>query len=204
LSSASLIQQYKEKKDYEKQDKHILRIKSSVNHLTQILNDFLSLGKLEEGKIDVNKESLDLENFLNEVSEEVGSFMKAGQKVNIKCLPGVKGISTDARILRNIMFNLISNASKYSDADKIILVSCELNNGKVIFSIKDEGIGIPKEDQKHLFDRFFRASNAGNVQGTGLGLNIVKRYVDLLDGEITFTSEYGKGSTFLISIPHHS
>jgi signal transduction histidine kinase len=67
--------------------------------------------------------------------------------------------------------------------------------------VKDLGIGIPKEDQKHLFDRFFRASNAGNIQGTGLGLNIVKRYVDLLSGEITFTSEYGKGTTFHVSIP---
>jgi PAS domain S-box-containing protein len=203
LSSASLIQQYKDKGDFDKHDKHVQRIKSSVNYLTLILNDFLSLGKLEEGKIDVNKERLEIEHFLGEVSEEVGSFLKPGQKVSINCLPGVKELETDVRILRNIMFNLISNASKYSDADKTIHVSCELNNGKIIFSIKDEGIGIPKEDQKHLFDRFFRASNAGNVQGTGLGLNIVKRYVDLLNGEVTFKSEYGKGSTFLISIPHY-
>jgi signal transduction histidine kinase len=69
------------------------------------------------------------------------------------------------------------------------------------FHIRDEGIGIPKEDHKHLFDRFFRASNAGNIQGTGLGLNIVKRYVDLLNGSITFSSEYEKGSTFIVSIP---
>lgn len=179
------------------------RIKSSVNYLTLILNDFLSLGKLEEGKVDVNKECLEIEHFLIEVSEEVGSFLKPGQKVSINCLHGVKEFETDVRILRNIMFNLISNASKYSDAGKTINISCELNNGKMTFGIKDEGIGIPKEDQKHLFDRFYRASNAGNVQGTGLGLNIVKRYVDLLDGEITFNSEYGKGSTFLISIPHH-
>lgn len=203
LSSASLIQQYKEKKDYDKQDKHILRIKSSVNHLTQILNDFLSLGKLEEGKIDVNKESIDVQDFLNEIGEEVGAFLKEGQNVTVQCFPGAKEIGTDARILRNIMFNLISNASKYSDINKSIHLSCELKNGKMNFRIKDEGIGIPKEDQKHLFDRFYRASNAGNVQGTGLGLNIVKRYVELLDGEITFTSEYGTGSTFSISIPHH-
>ena len=203
MSSASLIQQYKEKKDYEKQDKHIHRIKSSVNHLTQILNDFLSLGKLEEGKIDVNRENIDVQNFLSEITEEVGSFLKEGQKVTVECAPEVKQIGTDARILRNIMFNLISNASKYSDANKSIHLTCELKNGTMNFRIKDEGIGIPKEDQKHLFDRFYRASNAGNVQGTGLGLNIVKRYVELLEGEISFTSEFGKGTTFLISIPHH-
>jgi PAS domain S-box-containing protein len=201
MSSAALIQQYKDKKDYVKQDKHIDRIKSSVNHLTQILNDFLSLGKLEEGKIDVKLESLEIKHFLNEITEEVTSFLKEGQAVLITCKPNVQEIRTDVRILRNIMFNLISNASKYSAPDKEIHIDCEQQNGRVLFKIKDEGIGIPAEDQKHLFARFYRASNAGNVQGTGLGLNIVKRYVELIGGEISFTSEYEKGSTFFISIP---
>jgi PAS domain S-box-containing protein len=202
LTSASLIQQYKEKMEYDKQDKHIHRIKSSVNHLTHILNDFLSLGKLEEGRITVNKESIDVETFLSEIIEEVGSFLKEGQTVTIQCQPEVKEITSDVRILRNIMFNLISNASKYSDVTSSIHVDCDVKKGKMNFSIKDEGIGIPKEDQRHLFERFYRASNAGNIQGTGLGLNIVKRYVELLDGEISFKSEHGKGSTFLITIPN--
>ncbi len=201
MSSAALLQQYKDKKDYDKQDKHIGRIKSSVNHLTQILNDFLSLGKLEEGKIDVNIESLDLTAFLQEIAEEVNSFLKEGQTVNITCPVEIDTLETDSRILRNIMFNLVSNASKYSDVDKTIHVSCARTNGTVVIAIRDEGIGIPKEDQKHLFDRFYRASNAGNVQGTGLGLNIVRRYVDLIGGEISFKSEFKKGSTFYISIP---
>lgn len=201
LSSASLIQQYKERKDYDKQDKHILRIKSSVHHLTQILNDFLSLGKLEEGKVDVKVEAIELSHFLEEIKEEVESFLKEGQKLNIASHPDTKEIMSDARILRNIMFNLISNASKYSDLNKVITITCEQKADRFIFSIKDEGIGIPKEDQKHLFDRFYRASNAGNVQGTGLGLNIVTRYVELIGGDISFESDYGKGSTFFISIP---
>src|SRR5688572_18218282 len=115
LSSASLIQQYKDKNDLEKVDKHVLRIKSSVNHLTQILNDFLSLGKLEEGKVDVKVETIEISNFLHEISEEVQSFLKEGQKLSISCPPEIKLIETDSRILRNIMFNLISNASKYSE-----------------------------------------------------------------------------------------
>ena len=201
LSSASLIQQYKDKKDYDKQDKHTLRIKSSVNHLTQILNDFLSLGKLEEGKVDVKFETIDVTHFFQEISEEVGSFLKEGQNVVVTCAPGLIEIRTDARILRNIMFNLISNASKYSDLNKRIYIECKEQNHKVQFTIKDEGIGIPIEDQKHLFDRFYRASNAGNIQGTGLGLNIVKRYIELIDGDISFSSEYEKGTTFYITIP---
>jgi PAS domain S-box-containing protein len=201
MSSAALIQQYKDKNDLEKVDKHVLRIKSSVNHLTQILNDFLSLGKLEEGKVDIKVESIEINTFLNEISEEVQSFVKDGQKINLSCGKDVERIETDPRILRNIMFNLISNASKYSDPGKPISINCKREDGHVVFGIQDYGIGIPKEDQKHLFDRFYRASNAGQVQGTGLGLNIVRRYAELLGGEITFDSTYGEGSTFFIRIP---
>jgi signal transduction histidine kinase len=114
----------------------------------------------------------------------------------------MKHIDTDSRILRNIMFNLISNASKYSEPGKSIDIICEQTKGEVLFKIQDHGIGIPREDQKHLFDRFYRASNAGQIQGTGLGLNIVKRYVELLGGEISFKSDYGQGSTFYVSIPY--
>jgi signal transduction histidine kinase len=110
-------------------------------------------------------------------------------------------IYSDARILRHILFNLISNASKYSDIGKRIFIECNRHPDRVSFSVRDEGIGIPKDEQKHLFDRFFRASNAGQVQGTGLGLNIVKRYADLIGGSISFTSEAGTGSIFTIVIP---
>ena len=113
----------------------------------------------------------------------------------------VSEVISDPRILRNIMFNLISNASKYSEPHKTITVRCESKNSFIHFHVQDEGIGISMEDQKHLFERFYRASNAGNVQGTGLGLNIVKRYVELLRGTISFHSERGKGSIFTISIP---
>jgi signal transduction histidine kinase len=201
LSSASLIQQYKDKGDIDKLDKHVQRIKSSVNHLTLILNDFLSLGKLDEGKVEVNSETIDVNHFLQEIREEVQSFLKDGQRMTVQVDPSLTSIVSDSRILRNIMFNLISNASKYSEPGKLIEVHCSSANGEIIFDVKDQGIGIPKEDHKHLFDRFFRASNAGQIQGTGLGLNIVKRYVDLLNGQILFTSEYGKGSTFTVKIP---
>ncbi|MBT1686469.1 sensor histidine kinase [Dawidia soli] len=202
MSSVSLIRQYKERQEYEKQDKHIDRIKSSVNHLTLILNDFLSLGKLEEGKVDIQSEPVVLSAFLDEIREEVQSFLKPGQVVTTAWPQAVMEVWTDPRTLRNILFNLISNASKYSDPGKPIEVSVEQQNGRVVFQVRDQGIGIPADDQKHLFDRFFRASNAGNVQGTGLGLHIVKRYADLISGEISFTSVYGEGSTFHVSIPH--
>jgi PAS domain S-box-containing protein len=201
LSSASLIDQYNARDEKEKVTKHVQRIKSSVDHLTSILNDFLSLGKLEEGKMDVVIEPIRLGDFLSDVEEEISSTLKTGQELKINCKEGPHEIFTDARMLRNVLFNLISNASKYSAAEKRISISCKRTGNRLLFIVSDEGIGIPAEDQKHMFDRFFRASNAGNVQGTGLGLNIVKRYVELLGGSISFTSEYGKGSIFTVSLP---
>jgi signal transduction histidine kinase len=160
------------------------------------------LGKLEEGKVDINKETISIETFMHEVSEELKAFLKDGQQIIIQCEKDSDYIDSDSRILRNIMFNLISNASKYSEPNKSIYLSCSKSKGGIVFKIRDEGIGIPKEDHKHLFDRFFRASNAVNIQGTGLGLNIVRRYVELLNGTIVFESDDGKGATFIVNIPN--
>jgi PAS domain S-box-containing protein len=201
MSSASLIGQYTERKEVDKIKKHVVRIKSSVNHLTSILNDFLSLGKLEEGKIDVVKEEIDLPEFLAEICEEITPTLKAGQELKLSCNGAVQRIYSDSRILRNILFNLLSNASKYSEINKPVYIECNGTSEGATFVIRDEGIGIPEDDQKHMFDRFFRASNAGNVQGTGLGLNIVKRYAELLSGSISFESEYGEGSSFTVWVP---
>jgi PAS domain S-box-containing protein len=200
MSSASLITQYRQKGEFEKIDKHTARIKSNVNHLTAILNDFLSLGKLEEGRVELNEERLNISDFLHEIQEELKSTLKPGQKIAVYSPSENHEIKVDPRILRNILFNLISNASKYSDENKNIYLTCSSREDYIRISVKDEGIGIPEDDKKHMFDRFFRASNAGNIQGTGLGLNIVKRYIDLLNGTIEFESEYGKGSTFTIEI----
>lgn len=200
LSSASLIGQYNERNEPEKISKHVQRIKSSVGQLTGILNDFLSLGKLEEGKVDIAVEKINVPTFLDEVREEIKGALKDGQHLTIQC--DILGdIQTDSRILRNVLFNLITNASKYSDEGRPIYLSCMEDEINFRFDVTDEGIGIPVEDQKHMFERFFRASNAGQVQGTGLGLNIVRRYVELLNGKISFTSEFQKGSTFSVIIP---
>jgi PAS domain S-box-containing protein len=201
LSSISLIKQYSAKGDVEKIDKHVLRIKASVNHLTFILNDFLNLGKLEEGKIDAVFAEVSLKKLFSEILEEIHLSLKEGQEIKMMFEGERDTILTDERILRNILFNLISNASKYSEKNKnIYFTSRSLPTGLEI-TIRDEGIGIPESDQKYLFERFFRASNVSNIQGTGLGLNIVKRYAELLGGDIHFSSESGKGSTFVVTIP---
>lgn len=200
MSSASLVNQYKERGDLDKITKHTQRIRSSVNHLTGILNDFLSLSKLEEGKLYVVNEPLMIEDFFNEVAEDMIPTLKEGQYIKSTGDCSRTTIDSDPRILRNILFNLISNASKYSE-NKPIHLLYECSDTEFTFRVRDEGMGIPSEDKKHIFTRFFRASNAGNIQGTGLGLNIVKRYVDLLGGIIVFESEYEKGATFSVTIP---
>ncbi|HZY81696.1 MAG TPA: PAS domain-containing sensor histidine kinase [Cyclobacteriaceae bacterium] len=204
LSSTSLIEQYNRKGEHDKVQKHTQRVRSSVNHLTGILNDFLSLGKLEEGKIDVKLESVDLCGLLEEVKEEMHVQLKENQEIVIDCKTNKTATLTDSRILRNILFNLLSNASKYSEGGKSIFLSTVEVAGGYELSIRDEGIGIPDSDKKHMFERFFRATNAGNVQGTGLGLNIVKRYVDLLNGKISFVSKHNVGTTFTVFIPKSS
>lgn len=201
LSSTSLIQQYQQRGELEKADKHITRIKSSVQHLTAILNDFLSLGKLEEGRTDIAKEPISLTNFFREVEEDVKPAFKENQQLLVKMDKPEIIVDTDPRFLRNIMFNLISNASKYSGPGSKINVNVKSNDHKFSIEVIDQGMGIPMSEIKHLFERFFRASNAVNIQGTGLGLNIVKRYVELLNGTISFKTEERKGSTFIVELP---
>ncbi len=201
LSSASLIKQYKDRAELDKVEKHVERVKSSVNHLTAILNDFLSVGKLEEGRVEVNKENVSISSFFNEIKEEVKPVLKETQQLILDVKQPQNDFFTDPKILRNILFNLISNAGKYSDAGKTIRLDVFSTEDNMIIEVHDQGMGIPPSEVKHVFERFFRASNASNIQGTGLGLNIVKKYVDLLGGNIAFSSEAGKGSTFTIILP---
>jgi signal transduction histidine kinase len=107
----------------------------------------------------------------------------------------------DRHMLKSIFINLVSNAVKFSSDDSIILVLLHFYTDRFILSVKDDGIGIPKEDQAHLFDRFFRAENAANIQGSGLGLHIIGKYIELLKGTIHVESLSGAGSAFTVTIP---
>ena len=200
LSSAAIIGRYDKEDQQANREKHVNRIKSSVANLTEILNDFLSLSKLEEGRVEVHLSELNLDLLCKEVIEDIKGLLKSDQVITHSIIGDDPHVIVDERILRNILFNLISNAIKYSQND----ISCQISFEKEYFQIeiKDKGIGIPKEDQKYLFTRFFRASNVTNIQGTGLGLNIVKRYVEILEGEISFISEHEVGTTFFVKIPY--
>jgi PAS domain S-box-containing protein len=200
-SSTDLLGLYKATEQQPKREKHIKRIQSAVANLTGVLGDFLSLSKLEEGKIQSHPVAFNLQELLEEAVEDMASLLKPGQKIAPSFVNTDQTISLDKKLLKNVFINLLSNAIKYSDKDTTIWLEVVLEDKLIRAAIKDEGIGIPEEDQKHLFSRFFRAENAINIQGTGLGLNIVKRYLDLMKGYIEFESRQGIGTTFYFKIP---
>ncbi len=203
LSSASLIDKYPKEADHGKRNKHVNRIKEAVGNMRDILEDFLSLGKLEDGQIDVNIEEVSNEALREDLSKVVSGLeqmTKPGQEIIIACnLHQI--VKVDKRLLGQIISNLLSNAIKFSPAHKSISLTCGLENDELVVMVKDSGIGIGEEDQRHLFERFFRAKNAANIQGTGLGLNIVIKYLELMNGRIKCESKLNVGTTFAVYIP---
>jgi PAS domain S-box-containing protein len=201
LSSAALLSKYTKNEEQEKRDKHIDRIKDSVKHLNDILEDFLSLGRLDEGRIAADPCEFNLKDMINETLADIKVVLKPGQKFNFK-YEGEEKINADKKLLKNILINLISNAAKFSPEDSPITISAKGENQNNIITVTDKGIGISQKDQEHLFTMFYRASNVTNIQGTGLGLHIVKRYLDLLDGKVSLQSALGKGTSITITFPN--
>lgn len=203
LSSVYLLQKYTSTEDQPKREKHIQRIISSVNLLTDILNDFLNVGKIEEGKIQARFSFFDLEKNLSDTISEMQSMCKVGQRIVYKH-SGEKQVELDPGMFKHISLNLLSNAIKFSPENREINLSTKVEDGVIELRIKDSGIGISAEDQEHLFERFFRAANAINIQGTGLGLHIVSKYAELMNGKIICQSEADKGTEFIITFQKRS
>ena len=202
LSSASLVAKYTEAEEQEKRNKHIHRIKSSVNNLTGLLNEFLSIGKIEDGKINANNCIFNIKEMLTALCSEMEGIAKNDQQFVYSHM-GDENVFSDPSLLRNIVTNLLSNAIKFSREGSKIEVASSVTPAEIILTVKDNGMGISDEDQVHLFERFFRGANVTNIQGTGLGLHIVGKYVEILGGRLAFESELEKGSTFIITLKRH-
>jgi len=201
LSSASLIGRYNGAADGDKRERHVQQIKSAVNSLTGLLNDFLSLSQMEQETLYGSPYPLDIVTFCEEVIDDMQWVIKPGQRVIYYHKEGSSAVSIDGQMLKNILINLLVNASKYSAEEKEIELTTAVRSDQLLITVKDQGIGIPDSDKDKLFISFFRARNAIKVQGTGLGLYIVKRYVDLLGGTISFTSELDSGTVFTVALP---
>lgn len=203
LSSAQLLQIYAEK-DHPfkvKIAKHAFKIENSARALNNLLTSVLFFGKADADKMQFKPKKMFLGAFVNEVLDTVkaGIENNVSIKVNLGNLP--KTIVSDYDLLYQVFENLLSNSVKYSNEGQIVNFNLDFEDNKLKVSFIDYGIGIPKKEQKQLFERFFRAHNVGIREGSGLGLAIVKKCVEVLKGEIAFESEENRGTTFNISIP---
>jgi two-component system sensor kinase FixL len=199
--SASLIEKYAEPFNSPNIVKHVGKIKSAVGNLTSILNDFLSLEKLESGMQQPTYNDFDLVQFAEVITEEMQVLAKQNQNIIYQHTGTKSMVKLDQNLLRNCIVNLVNNAIKYSGENTFIGFTTEINKQECIITVSDNGIGIPEADQKHLFEAFFRAHNTGTIPGTGLGLNIVARYTNLMSGKIDFKSDVNQGTLFTITFP---
>jgi len=197
--SSVLIEKYATPYDNENIRKHVSKIKNAVGNLTTILNDFLSLERLEAGNVEPSFHPFDLVKLAEEITEEMQMIAKEEQNIIYQHTGLDSIVHLDQNLLKNCMINLISNAIKYSGEHTFIEFNTEISDKSCIVTIKDNGIGIPESDQMDLFQPFFRANNTGNIPGTGLGLNIVLRYATLMKGTVGFTSTLHKGTKFTLS-----
>ncbi|EOR95147.1 PAS/PAC sensor signal transduction histidine kinase [Arcticibacter svalbardensis MN12-7] len=197
--SASLIEKYSQQEDPTNITKHVNKIKNAVGNLTAILNDFLSLEKLEAGRVEPTYTHFDVVKLSEEITEEMQMITKQNQNIIYEHTGLTSMVILDQNLLKNCIINLITNAIKYSGENTFIEFNSEVTEEEYILTVRDNGIGIPDADQKHLFQPFFRAHNTGNIPGTGLGLNIVRRYAGLMNGKVEFESIINKGTTFTIS-----
>lgn len=201
MSSVDLIGRYTE--GDEKVEKHVVRIRSKVRELTAMLNEFLSLERIDQGAIQIKPIEFDIVDHCIEQIEELRGLAKTGQSIEYGHSGDERLVSTDRAMLGNVITNLVTNAVKYSPEHKAISLRTRITGQNLEITVEDHGMGIPAEDQQHLFERFFRGGNVMTVQGTGLGLNIVRRYLELLGGSISFTSEPGH-TVFTATLPKHT
>lgn len=200
LSSVFLLENYNGQFYEQHKHHHIGRIKRTINILTESLNDFLRLGRLEEGRIKLVLSDTSIKDYVGEIVKELQTLLKSGQEIRYNYEGVQLNVFIDRNLTRGILLNLLSNASKYSPEQAQVHLQTNLTDDQLVISVMDTGVGIPADEQQHVFDRFFRAVNALHIEGTGLGLHIVKKYVELMGGSISFKSD-GSGTTFTVVIP---
>jgi len=201
LSSTELLENYSHQWTQEKKQRHFQRIQSSVHHLTQLVSDVLLISKAEVGKLEFNPSWLDLVTFCRELVEELQLTTKSEHSISFNSQGSCREAYLDEKLLRQFLTNLLSNAIKYSPKGGTIQFDLVCDRDRATFCIRDQGIGIPPEDQAQLFDAFHRSSNVGTISGTGLGLTIAKKCVDIHKGQIAVESEVGVGTTFTVTLP---
>ncbi|MFN4762399.1 ATP-binding protein [Gillisia sp. Q332] len=201
LTSATLAEKYVLENQQEKREKHLGTIRIKVHYLNNILNDFLSIERLESGNGQYRYSSFSLKKLINEVVYNANITLKNGQEIAYPQDINDVMLYQDEKIIELILSNLLGNSIKYSPEDTLIKFNVSLQKKSIVFEVEDQGMGIPKKDQKHIFERYFRAENAILNQGTGIGLNIAKTHLENLGGNIKFASKENVGTKFTVEIP---
>ncbi len=201
LTSATLAEKYIQENQQYKREKHLGTIRNKVHYLNNILNDFLSIERLDAGSGQYKYNSFSLKRLINEVVYNANVTLKSGQELIYPQEMEDMMLYQDEKILELILSNLIGNSIKYSPEDSLIKFEVSPTENAIIFVVEDQGIGIPQKDQKHIFERYFRAENAVLNQGTGIGLNIARTHLENLGGSIEFTSIETEGTKFVVKIP---
>ena len=201
LSAADLMTNYGDRMTDERKGQHLDAIQQQVQHLTELMNDILLIGKTENVGFAFSPAPLDLTGFCQSCITQVRQTAGASHRLRLAVEGECGDTFVDEKLLRHILMNLLTNAVKYSPAESTVYVNLRCEPEQAILSVRDEGIGIPAEDQPHLFEAFHRAANVGPVAGTGLGLAITKRAVEAHKGTIDFESAAGQGTTFIVTFP---
>ena len=210
LSSISLSTELLEKyydphdEDEEKRKKHYTRIKTSVSRLREILIDFFSLKEVELGKIINKPEIFNLVEYIHQFINEVKIY-NGVHHIKYTHIGQYENIYLDKKLLNTCLTNLFINAFKYSPKGGVIEFTTEQKKpGNILFKLRDRGIGIPEKETSNIFKPFFRAKNAENIEGTGLGLEITQKMVTIMGGNISFISKENKGTTFYIEFDQNN
>lgn len=200
-TSTELLEQYGQQISEEKKQQYFQRVHTAVRNMTQMLEDVLTFGRAEAGRLDFHPVSINLETFCCEILEEIRMDVGHNYTVVFNSRGSCAKTYLDPVLTRSILTNLLSNAIKYSPKGSNVELNLSCQNGFATIEIRDYGIGIPAEDQARLFELFHRASNTSTIRGTGIGLAIVKQCVAHHQGKIWFKSVEGKGTTFIIQLP---
>jgi PAS domain S-box-containing protein len=200
-ASAALVRKFGDRLDHAKQARHLQNIETSLKRMNRLLDDVLFFSRAEADKVKVTREPVRIGDYFKRLIEELAPIHPGRRIAFSNAIAGDAPLPLDAHLLDHIFQNLIGNALKYSAPEQAVAVAASEDDGAVRIAVSDRGIGIPDADQARLFEAFHRAANVGARQGTGLGLNIALRAVELLGGELTFQSRQNEGSTFLVRLP---
>ena len=201
-ATSDIILKYADKMSQDDINLRLETIKNEVADMTSMLEDVLIIGKSDAQKLEYNPESLDVVSLVKDIIAGYQLSDADNRDITYHQSSPVIMLTLDKKWIKNIVINLISNAVKYSDKDTAIEVSINEDKAGVSLSFKDYGIGIAQEDIKVLFEPFYRASNVGDIPGTGLGLVVLQKAIDLHNGKIEIESEVGKGSNFIVTLPN--